>query len=156
MKSIDKELIRYWVGCINAEDDWSLREAAGIELIKEIYYTLGDYGRLDYNGITISETYINYDSDCGLSVIEASIDLDIIADYLLENEDVNTITLADAARIMHEEFGERNEYWNDLIDEDGFAQDADEIINILEYILEERESYDEKLRQDLKNYKREN
>lgn len=82
--------------------------------------------------------------------------MDIIADYLLENEDINTITLADAARIMNEEFGERDEYWNDLIDEDGFAQDADEIINILEYILEERESYDEKLRQDLKNYKREN
>lgn len=156
MKSIDKESIRYWVGCINAEDDWSLREAAGIELIKEIYYTLDDYGRLDYDGTTISETYINYDSVCGLSVIEASIDLDIIADYLLENEDVNTITLADAARIMNEEFGERDEYWNDLIDEDGFAQDADEIINILEYILEEQESYDEKLRQDLKNYKREN
>lgn len=156
MGNIDKESIKRWVGCINAEEDWSLREAAGIELIKEIYYTLGDYERLDYNGTTISETYINYDSVCGLSVIEASIDLDIIADYLLENEDINTITLADAANIMNEEFGERNEYWDDLINEDGFAQDADKIIDILEYILEERENYDEKFRQDLKNYKREN
>ena len=149
----DKEYIRECIERINAEEfDDSLREAAGEELISMIYKTIGDHERIDYNGC-IYNMYINYNSNCGLTIVEANIDFETIADYILQNEDINTITLEDAVNIMHGEFPERNEFWDDLIDENGYTVDEEHIISVLEYLMEEQDNCDEEFRQDLKDYK---
>ena len=147
----NKERIRRCIRRVNSSDD-SLRKAAGEELISAIYEIVGDHERTNYNGI-IYNMYINYDSNCGLTVVEANISLEEIADYILKNEDINTITMDDAVKIMNWHFPERNEYGEDLIDENGYTADEEHIIFILDYLMEEQENYDKEFRQDLKDYK---
>lgn len=151
------DLIRNCVMNINKQPDKNLREEAKKELIGVIKNNIvGDQESERYKDGTIFNTYINYDSNCGLTVIDANIDLETMADYILENEDINTITVSDAVNIMNEEFGERNEFWDDLIDEEGFAMNEEYIMNALEDVIGETASDedDEKLRQDLKAYKK--
>ena len=149
----DKEYIEECIRRVNAEEfDDSLREAAGEELISMIYKIVGDHERINYNGC-IYNMYINYDSNCGLTVVEANIDFETMADYLLQNENINTITLEDAVSIMNEEFPERNEFCEDLIDENGYTVDKEHILFVLDYLMDEQENCDEEFRQDLKDYK---
>ncbi len=147
----NKERIRKCVKRVNSSDG-SLRKAAGEELISAIYEIVGDHERTIYNGI-IYNMYINYDSNCGLTVVEANISLEEIANYIFKNEDINTITMDDGVRIMNWYFSERNEYGKDLIDENGYTVDEEYIMFILDYLTEEQKNYDKEFRQDLKDYK---
>lgn len=150
------DLIRDCVTNINEQRSKKLRVEAKGKLISVISSIVGDQESVRYKDGTIFNTYINYDSNCGLTVVDANIDLETMADYILENEDINTITVNDAVSIMNEEFGERNEFWDDLIDEEGFAMNEEYIMSALEDVIRETASDedDEKLRQDLKAYKK--
>lgn len=141
--------IRLWIRTANAEKDQDLREIAIGRLIDEIYESVGHNERITYNNGIIHDTYINYDSNCGLTVIQASIDIEIMADYIIQNKNIDTITINEAAEIMNE-FGERDEWWDDLIDEDRYVTNEDYIIDTLKYIMEEH--YDEEMRRDLSRY----
>ena len=82
------DLIRDCVANINEQRSKNLRVKAKEKLISVISSIVRNQESVRYKDGTIFNTYINYDSNCGLTVIDANIDLRIMADYILENEDI--------------------------------------------------------------------
>lgn len=76
--------------------------------------TFFDSDTMSYVDGTVCNDYVNWDSNCGCSIIQASIDFKAIADYLIENDLEPTFENASEALCNLEE---RREYWTDVIDD---------------------------------------
>jgi hypothetical protein len=76
--------------------------------------TFFDNDTVSYVDGEVCNDYVNWDSNCGCSIIQASIDFKAIADYLIEN-DLEPIfdNVSDALCNL----GERIECWEDVIDD---------------------------------------
>lgn len=76
--------------------------------------TFFDNDTVSYVDGEVCNNYVNWDSNCGCSIIQASIDFKAIADYLIENGLEPTFDNAGDALCNLEE---RAEYWTDVIDD---------------------------------------
>ena len=115
---------------INHTPDVSEREKLCDKLKEELYKDFEGVDLIDYNpddGI-ITDQYINFDSNCGLTWITAQISLEQVYDIdaLLSGEiDIEEYDLSSAVSSMTE-VGDRSEQWHDLIDPNFYvAGDAD-------------------------------
>ena len=153
MTNNDKDYIRGLVTVIGEITNDDLKEQLCKNLrdkILDLAYDCEIYEFLD-NG-EIYNMYINWDACCGASVVEASIDFEPIADYVIdEGIDIDNFTIYQAVEIMNQEFGERNEYGDDLFDDAGNPVDAEHIIEVIEE-LEEKSDTGENYRKELYDY----
>ena len=129
MNSNDKEYIRKMAWVIRYTDDEGAREKLHDVLIEKIYELIGNWELNNYENGCIYNTYINYDSNCGCSVIDATKEFDDMIEYLVR-ENI-PITIDEVVNVLTE-FGERDEYWEDLFDDDFYVVDADRIIEVIE------------------------
>lgn len=77
--------------------------------------TFFDNDTMSYVDGEVCNDYVNWDSNCGCSIIQVSIDFKAIADYLIENELEPTSENVSEALCNLEE---RIECWTDVIDDD--------------------------------------
>ena len=100
------------------------------ELIK--YF---DIDTMSYVDGTICNDYINWDSNCGCSIVHASIDLKAIADYLIENDlEPTFINVGDALC----DLDERTEFWTDVIDDNIHEINIDALIELMSMDSEDK------------------
>ena len=111
---------------INDMKDIGVREWAINSFINELKYFNTD--TVSYVDGTICNDYINWDSNCGCSIVHASIDLKAIADYLIEIDLEPTLDNAGDALCN---LGERIEYWTDVIDDDIYEINIDALIELM-------------------------
>lgn len=76
--------------------------------------TFFDSDTVSYVDGMVCNDYVNWDSNCGCSIVRASIDFKAIADYLIENDLEPTFANVSEALCNLEE---RAEYWTDVIDD---------------------------------------
>lgn len=76
--------------------------------------TFFDNDTMSYVDGEVCNDYVNWDSNCGCSIIQASIDFKAIADYLIENDLEPTLENVSEALCNLEE---RIECWEDVIDD---------------------------------------
>ena len=76
--------------------------------------TYFDSDTMSYVDGEVCNDYVNWDSNCGCSIIQASIDFKAIADYLIENDLEPTSDNVSEALCNLEE---RIEFWTDVIDD---------------------------------------
>ena len=129
-----KEYITKMVAEINSEC-----RAKRIALYDELYMKLKEYFEdvdyVSYEDGVLSNSYINFDSNCGLSLICANTDIQHIVE--VADKPLRELTLRDTISLMTE-IGDRREYWTDLIDDNIiFEYSADEIADQLMSILDD-------------------
>jgi hypothetical protein len=121
MTNNDKDYIRSLVTVIGETTNDDLKEKLRENLRDKMLDLAYDYEIYEFleNG-EIYNMYINWDAGCGASVVEASMNFEPIADYVIdEGIDINDFTIYRAVEIMTQQFGERDEYYDDLFDDDG-------------------------------------
>ncbi len=136
------------VRLINGEVDASKRSSMLDAFIRMLKDEGLDCDKMSYDNGVVQNTYINFDSICGLSCIDAFAPLDaILSDGTQEVKD-----LADLINPLSE-YGSRHEYWNDLLEE-GTDRFVDTLTpeEIAAIIVSVREPWkgEEDLRKDLK------
>lgn len=87
-----------------------------------------DNDTVSYVDGTVCNDYVNWDSDCGCSIIQASIDFKTIADYLIENDLEPTFDNVSEALCNLEE---RVEFWTDVIDDNIHEIKIDALIELM-------------------------
>lgn len=149
MRDVDVMLLINIINdCENYERRKLLCDIFASEMRRQFYYIEYHY----YDGGVIGEKYINFDSCCGLSVVEASIDFKSIADYA--NGELLFLDLDGALVIMDQEFGERTETWIDVIDDKCYILPdwkPDEVVELL-WGLYKEDVGEEKFKEDIKPY----
>jgi hypothetical protein len=153
MTNNDKDYIRSLVTVIGETTNDDLKEKLRENLRDKMLDLAYDYEIYEFleNG-EIYNMYINWDAGCGASVVEASMNFEPIADYVIdEGIDINDFTIYRAVEIMTQQFGERDEYYDDLFDDDGDPVDAEHIIEVIEE-LEEKSDTGENYHKELYDY----
>lgn len=112
---------------INDMKDIGAREWAIDNFINELikYFNIDTMSYVD--GMVCND-YVNWDSDCGCSIIQASIDFKAIADYLIENDLEPTFDNVSEALCNLEE---RAEFWTDVINNDIYEINIDALIELM-------------------------
>ena len=85
---------------------------------------------MEYENGVVCDKYINFDSNCGLSMISAYQSLEKLSKYMESNE------LANAINALSED-GSREEYWDDLVDEEyNFEGTPEEVTETIVSVLD--------------------
>lgn len=119
---------------INDMKDVNARKWAIDSFINELmkYFNIDTVSYVDG---TICNDYINWDSNCGCSIVRASIDLKAIADYLIENDLEPTFSNASDALCN---LDERTEFWTDVIDDNIYEIKIDALIELMSMDSEDK------------------
>jgi hypothetical protein len=134
---------------INDMKDIGAREWAIDNFINELIKYF-DIDTMSYINGTICNDYVNWDSNCGCSIVRASIDLKAIADYLIENDLEPTFTNVGDALC---DLGERIEYWTDVIDDDIYEINIDALIELMS-LVDNKDKGKSEFITDFNEYKR--
>lgn len=103
-----------------------LQHSKGVDKRKTLYENLRELlikkfehvTWVDFDGETINYKYINFDSNCGMSIIDVYVAAKPIVDFMKKNK-VN-IELSLVPEIADDWFPERSELWTDIVDENTF------------------------------------
>ncbi len=88
LMEIDRLMIIMDIKRINNEPDLEKRRNLCDKFIDQIRLKVGDAERVEYAGGAIYDTYINYDSNCGLTIVSDRMDIDELAGYLAKSSDI--------------------------------------------------------------------
>lgn len=146
MRETSKKHIASLIEKINKTEDISARKLLCKQLKKYLYLIFDGVDKITYSEDIIRDEYVNFDSNCGLTLVDASIDIAPIADYIKENK-IKDTSLENAARIMNAEFGERDEYWNDLINDDYLV--SEETVGLLWSLFDDVKGCEDVFKADL-------
>ena len=111
-----KALKSYIVGGVDKicqTKDIADRKTLFDELVSVIREDLEGIDYMEYKDGVVTNTYINFDSCCGLSLIMASADIEQLFEYTHEKD----LSLAAACTVLSD-ICERDEYQDDLVDEE--------------------------------------
>ena len=97
--------------------------------------TFFDNDTVSYVDGEVCNDYVNWDSNCGCSIIQASIDFKAIADYLIENDLEPTLENVSEALCNLEE---RIECWEDVIDDNIHEIDIDALEDLMSMDSEDK------------------
>ena len=111
---MEKEKMLHLAKAINKETDASVKEWMLDKFLEDLYRHF-DNESVIYESRIVRNLYVNWDSNCGCTIVNASIDFEAVADYLLHADMEPTLDNASAAL---NDLGERTEYEGDVIDED--------------------------------------
>ena len=119
---------------INDMKDIGAREWAIDNFINELIKYF-DNDTMSYVDGEVCNDYVNWDSNCGCSIIQASIDFKAIADYLIEN-DLEPISENVSEALCNLE--ERVECWEDVIDDNIHEIDIDALEDLMSMDSEDK------------------
>ncbi len=124
---------------INQEKDKAKRE----DLCDKLKLMAWDFGLegcddTSYKGGVLMDNYVNFDSNSGLTIVYAYAGISAIADYLKSEADTNEpFTLSEAADVMTSEMDERDEHWEDLIDDDFYVYNGETNKEVISGLISE-------------------
>ena len=99
---------------INKVADKSTRETMIDSFLADLHKHF-DNESTRYEDGAVCVDYVNWDANCGCVIVRASIDLETVADYMIENNMEPTL---DNAGYTLNDICERSEDWYDVINED--------------------------------------
>ena len=113
-----KKYVTTMVKRINAETDIGARYEAKEALIERLWKALNGVDYISYEDGYVYNRYINFDSNCGLSIIQNTTDLEhIIEAAKTSGKSLDELAFKDVV-LLFNDICDRREDWKDLINED--------------------------------------